>query len=146
MSDIFDPNLEPTREEQIKRLVSSIYETNAIAREAIIGAVKHAMNTIWRHPEFRPQEFLDVIGERGYSLFKAAVVYQNALAATVPGYEKIEIDEEYVINPDGSVTHIIDSSSYSSEEFSSESSEEYSSESSFEFSNESSELSSESSE
>lgn len=123
MSDIFDPNLEPSREEQVKRLVSSIYETNAIAREAVIGAVRHAMNTIWKHPEYRPQEFLNIIGPRGYALFKAAVIYQNALKATVPGYEIIEIDEDYVVNSDGTVTHITDSSSESSCELSTETTE-----------------------
>lgn len=135
MSDIFDANLEPSREERVKRLVASIYETNAIAREAVIAAVRHAMDTIWKHPEYRPQEFLDIIGTKGYALFKAAVVYQNALKATVQGYEIIEVDEEYIVNPDGTVTHIIDESSESSESseaFSSETS--YSSESSESFS------------
>lgn len=128
MSDIFTIEELKTKEDRIKELVAQIYHNNLIARDAVKHAIKYAMDGIWRNPEFTPQEVLNVVGTRGYNLFKAAVIYQNALKATVPGYEIIEIDEEYVVNPDGTITHIVDSSSESSENYSSETS--YSSDSS----------------
>lgn len=106
MSDIYTSDVVKTKEDKIKELVSQIYLNNRIARDALIYAVNFAISNIWNHPDYTPQEVLDVIGTNGATLFNTSGKIQDTLEDILPDYNRITIpDNLYTVNPDGSITH-----------------------------------------
>lgn len=103
MENIF--NIEKTEQEikldEIRRCAE--YRRGAV--ESHISAYEVAFNDFWNNSEgVTAQEHCDALGSNAIQFFNASQATQNYILSIMPAWTPPTIPNEYVINPDGTIT------------------------------------------
>jgi len=97
--------IEPTKEQKLNETKSTIKNISKNMFETIVKRHQFVWDMIWDNSRgLTPQEVVDAFGSDAYELFVFSLNIQTLLAQANINYSFMSTPNEFVINPDGTVT------------------------------------------